>query len=320
MNRKIIRLYKNDFNKIDDFLSNNFSSPTHWQDWNNIVSKYYNTEFFYFALINDNKITGICPVHKTKNKYNYRLISGPKGFNIPFGGWIFSENVNFDFTNLKLNYNESLEIFSLPLIKEFNATYNECKLLKLYQTAIINLEKTEEEILNSFSTGKKYKIRKAEKNEVEILEIDEIGIDNYYKFYVETNKQYGLENLPKSFFLELINNVKNIKIDFLVAKKDSEILGQLILVSDKNYSIIWLGSRLEKGPNFGYFDLLHWEMIKKAKSYGCKYYDACYLEKDRLPNIYKFKIGYTDNIYPVVNIIKKSAFYRVINRVQKIID
>jgi|WetSurMetagenome_2_1015567.scaffolds.fasta_scaffold153046_2 hypothetical protein len=318
MGRKIIRLYKNDFNKIVDFLSNNFSSPTHWPDWNKIISKNYNTEFFYLTLINNDRIIGICPVHRIKNKLSYRLISGPKIFGIPFGGWIFNENTNFDFNLLNFKKNESLEILSLPLLKEFNATYEGCKLLKLYQTAIINLENSEEEILDSFSTQKRYKIRKAIKNKVEIISINEIGFDKYYEFYKMTNVRYGLENLSKSYFLELMNNVRNIKAEFLVARKNSEILGHLILVSDKNYSIIWVGSRIEKGPNIGYFDLLHWELIKKAKSSGCKYYDACYLEKDRLPNIYKFKIGYSNNLYPVVNIVKKSIFYRFINKVQKI--
>lgn len=318
MKRKIIRLYKNDFDKIDTFLSNNFSSPTHWQDWNNIISKYYKTEFFYFALINDNNIVGICPVHRIKNKFNYILMSGPKVYNIPFGGWIFNESVNFNFSDLKLNYNEFFEIFSLPLINEFNANYEGCELLKPYETAIINLERSEEEILNSFTTQKKYKIRKAIKNKVEVISIDEIGIDSFYDFYEVTNKRYGLENLPKGYFSDLLSDVKNIKVDFLVARKNSEILGQLILVSDKNYAIIWLGSRIEKGPNFGYFDLLHWELIKKAKSYGCKYYDACYLEKARLPNIYKFKIGYSNNIIPVVNVGYKSNIYKIINKLQKI--
>jgi hypothetical protein len=318
MDKKVIRLYKSEFNKIEEFLENNFSSPTHWPDWNNLVSKYYNTEFFYFAMICNDKLTGICPVHRTKSGMIYRLKSGPKEFSIPFGGWIFSEDVNFNFTDLTLNSNESLEIFSLPLISEFHAGYEGCRVLKLYQTAIINLESSEVEILNSFATSKRYRIRKAVKYNVEVQTIDEMGFDNYYEFYRTMDERYGLMSLPRDFLLEIKDNVKNIKVDFLAAKRNSETLAHLILVSDKNYSIIWLGTRIEKGPNIGFFDLLHWEMIKKAKSYGCKYYDACYLEKDRLPNIYKFKIGYSTNLQPVLNIGTKSIQYKIINKIQKI--
>ena len=38
------------FNKIEKFLKNNFSAPTHWPDWNLIVSKFFNSEFLYFRF------------------------------------------------------------------------------------------------------------------------------------------------------------------------------------------------------------------------------------------------------------------------------
>ncbi len=318
MQSKVIRLYENDFFKIEEFLSKNFSSPTHWPDWNQIITKIFKTDFFYFAFVKEGNIVGICPIHKIKKRLIYKLISGPKIFGIPFGGWIFSEKINFNINDIILRKNESLEILSLPLIKEFNTNYCNYSIYKQYETAIIELDKSEDDILNSFTTQKRYKIRKAIKNKVEICGIDDIGFEKFYNFYEITNKRYGLENLPRDYFWELKNNTLNVKFHFLVAMQNSKLLGQLILVTDKNYAIIWIGSRIDKGPNNGYFDLLHWELIKKSKLLGCKYYDACYLEKDRLPNIYKFKIGYTKNLYPVLNIFKRNITFRVINQIQKI--
>jgi hypothetical protein len=319
MNRKIIRLYKNDFDKIDNFLKNNFSSPTHWQDWNNVISKYYNTEFFYFVIINDNNIIGVCPVHRIKNGYNYRLISGPKEFYLPFGGWIFSKDYIFNKSVLDLKINENLEIFSLPIIKEFKAGYGQYKLLKLFKTAIINLEKSENDLWNSLPAQRRNKIRKAKKNNVEILGFEEVGIDKFYDFYVLTNKQYGLKNLSKDFFVDLFYNSKNININVLFSKYNSEINGAVVIVSDKNYSIYWLGARLENAINTGYFDLLQWEAINKAKSLGCKYYDLCYLEKARLQGIYKFKSDYSNDNHDVLNINYKSYIYKIFNKFQKIL-
>jgi lipid II:glycine glycyltransferase (peptidoglycan interpeptide bridge formation enzyme) len=319
MKTRFERLYKRDFDKVDNFLINNFSSPTHWQYWNNVLSEIYNTEFFYFALLREGNLLGICPVHKIKNKLNYRLISGPKSFYIPYGGWIFKEKTNFDSDSIELEKNESLEIFSLPLLNEYNASYEGCNLLKQFETSIVDLQKSEEEIFNSFAPQKRYKLRKALRNNIEITNLDVFGFDNFYEFYVKTNERYGLENIKKKFFEELLRCPENIKIDFLIAKKDNDVLGSVVLVSDKNFALYWLGNRIEKALNTGYFDLLHWEMIKKAKSYGCKYYDTCYLEKERLPNIYRFKIGFSDKIIPVVNIIEKRMIYRILNKIQKII-
>jgi lipid II:glycine glycyltransferase (peptidoglycan interpeptide bridge formation enzyme) len=319
MKNRFERLYNNDFNKVNDFLANNFSSPTHWQDWNIVLSELYNTDFFYFALLNEDKLVGVCPVHKIKNKLNYRLVSGPKKFYMPYGGWIFREKTNFNSESIKLEKNESLEIFSLPLIDEYNASYEGCSLLKQFETSLVDLQKTEDEIFDSFTPQKRYKIRKALRNDIEITSLEVFGLDNFYEFYVKTNARYGLENIKLDFFKELLQSQENIKINFFIAKKNNEVLGSVVLVSDKNFALYWLGNRIEKAPNIGYFDLLHWEMIKRAKSYGCKYYDTCYLEKERLPNIYRFKIGFSDTIIPVLNTIEKRMTYRILNKIQKII-
>ena len=73
MKRNVVKIYEKDFDVIDDFLIKNFSSPTHWKEWNLIARKYFNTEFFYFAYFEGDSLIGICPVHKKKRRYNYRL-------------------------------------------------------------------------------------------------------------------------------------------------------------------------------------------------------------------------------------------------------
>lgn len=315
--KKISRIYKNDFQYIESFLKNSFSSPTHWPDWNLLISKEYNSDFFYFACYEDNNLIGVIPVHSVKKGLVYKLMSGPRLFYMPYGGWIFNKKVNIEECFIDIQKNESLEIFSLPVLNEFNAGYDNYQLLKLYETNIIDLKKSEDEIWNGFSSQKRYKIRKAKRNGIQIEEINDITFSSFYNFYEKTNIRYGLENITEKFFNELIINSKNIRVDFLTAKSENEIIGSVILLSDKDFSFYWIGTRVEKAPNTGYFDLLHWEMIKKAKSFGCKYYDTCYLEKERLPNIYRFKIGFSDNVVPVFNVIEKPGLFRVINKIQK---
>lgn len=315
---KVVRLYSDDFSKVDEFLTVNNSSPTHWQEWNTVVSKIYGTDFFYFVCLENEKIIGICPVHKKKFKMTNRILSGPRQYYLPFGGWIFSEKTNIDFSSIELESNESLEVFSLPLIDEFNVQYSGGKILKKFETSIVKLNENEDNIFNGFTPQRRYRIRKAIRNDIEILSIDEFGFDDYYKFYNSTNKRYGLEEVSKDYFNEMMKESKKINLDFFIARKDSNILGAVVLVSDKFYSLYWLGTRVEKAPNTGYFDLLHWEMIKKAKSRGCKYYDLCYLEKENLPNIYRFKAGFLGEETPVLNISKKTISYKVLNKIQKI--
>jgi hypothetical protein len=316
MNGKIIRLYENDFDKVDEFLSKNFSSPTHWQDWNKVISKYFNTDFFYFVLIEQNKILGICPAHSIKEKIKTRLISGPKEYLMPYGGWIFGKDVNS--VSIKLKKNESLEIFSLPLIDEFNAKYSQKNVWKNYETTVLDLNMKIDDIWNSIERNRRNKIRKAIKNDVMISVCSEYDLREFYTFYAKANKQYGLKNLPYDYFNDLLIKKENITIDILSAKINDEVLGYNIIISDKDYSIYWMGIRFKDSVNNGFFDLLQWESIKKSKERNCKYYDLCYVEKERLPNIYKFKIDYSDNLIPIANIIIKPITYRIINKIQKI--
>jgi lipid II:glycine glycyltransferase (peptidoglycan interpeptide bridge formation enzyme) len=318
MRQNVRCIYKDEFGLVDEFLSANFSSPTHWKDWNIPLSRHYNTEFFYFGFYKDEKLTGICPIHKIKNKMNYRLISGPKEFYMPFGGWIFSEEIIFESSFLNLKYNESLEIFTLPVLREFKAKYEGYKLLKMHSTAILNLERSEEEIWDGLPSQRRNKIRKAIKNNIRILTLDDVGLERFYDFYVFTNKQYGLKSLSPDFFKDLILKSKNINTDIIISEYNSEINGAVVTVSDKNYSIYWLGARLESSANTGFFDFLQWEAIKNAKSRGCRFYDLCYLEKDRLPGINKFKTDYSDSMLDVLNINYKPVTYRFINKIQKI--
>lgn len=318
MKRNIVKIYEKDFDVISEFLIENFSSPTHWKEWNLIVGKYFNTEFFYYAYFEGDSLIGICPVHKKKHKYNSRLISGPKEYLIPFGGWIFNKPVEVKQNFVELQKNESLEIFSLPLLNEFNAVYSNVKILKIYETRIIDLTNSMDDLWKDLNQKRRNMIRKASKNNVSVRLLQAGKLDMFYDFYVSANNEYELENLPVDYFIDLSNATQNIRTDFLIAEMDNKPLGYNVIVSDKNYSIYWLGLRMKNSPNNGFFDLLQWESIKKAKENNCKYYDLCYVEKQRLPNIYKFKTDYSETKLDVLNILEKSLFYSIINKIQKI--
>ena len=318
MSLKIKCLYREDFKKVFNFLENNFSSPTHYKEWNMVVSKHFKTEFFYFGAFDGNELIGVCPLHRYKINSRMRVVSGPKEFLIPYGGWIFSKGETVKKTYFPIRKNESLEIFSLPLLNEFNTNYKGLKLLKNYETSIIDLEKNEDDIWNGLDQKRRNMIRKAIKNNVEISTLQNEDLKEFYYFYSSANDSYGLESMPFGYFRDLNNMAENINLDIITAKSEKKILGLNVIISNKDFSIYWLGVRKKETENNGFFDLLQWESIKKSKGRKCKYYDLCYVEKERLPNIYKFKTDYSNNFIPVYNLSKRSTFYKILNRVRKI--
>lgn len=70
---------------VEEFLKNNFSSPTHWPNWNILVSKYFHTDFLYSLAFSGIELIGICPLHKITNGALSNFYSGQFHF-IPNGG------------------------------------------------------------------------------------------------------------------------------------------------------------------------------------------------------------------------------------------
>ena len=94
----------------------------------------------------------------------------------------------------------------------------------------------------------------------------------------------------------------------------------IIIAYDKNYSFYWLGNNNNNIPNLGQNELLQWEAIKKMKTAGCPYYDLCFIEKERLPHIYKFKKGFTKNEVSIPLIIVNPLLYKIVNKLNKLIN
>jgi len=305
-----------DFSTAEAFLNNNFSSPTHWPEWNIIISKYYNTKFYYFTAYEKNKLIGLCPVHEIRNGYLKTLHSGQLHF-IPYGGWIFSQKTTLNTSKLPTNINEMFLGFSLPILDEFNVIYSKNN-TRNFETLIIDLQKDINEIWkNELNSKRRQNIRKAFKNNVQI-EIDPKNeLNNFYKMYENSCKNNKLNILPKSFFKDMFKISKNICFKIIWAKKENNYLANIVVVYDKNYSFYWLGNNRKYLPFLGQTEILQWEAINSMKANGCKYYDLCYIEKERLPNIYRFKKGFSKTEVPIFFHTKKGFSYRVFNKIQK---
>jgi len=311
---KIVKIYEDEYNLVESFLQKNFSSPTHWPGWNELMHYSFKTEFFYFAAYDKEELVGICPAHEEKGTLLTDIFSGQFNY-IPYGGWIFSKKINFSNKDLPLIYNESFQSFSLPLLPEFNAEYNDKG--RDFLTLVIDLEKEIEEIwMNEVNSKRRNMIRKAEKSNIEILVNPLNRMQEFYDIYNNFNKKNHLRSLPFSFF-EKIEKTKNTKFDIIWAQHENKVIGITVIAYDKNYAIYWLGIYPEDSPSLGQGEMLQWEAIKRMKTNGCKYYDLCYIEKDRLPHIYKFKSGFTQNEVSVPFVKIKPLSYKITNKIRK---
>ena len=302
-----------DFDTVTEFLRNNFSSPTHWPDWNLLISKYYNTLFYYFGLYENTQLIGICPVHETKSGLLKNLNSGQFHY-IPNGGWLTSKQVKIAPFHIPIPFNSYFECFGLPLIEEFGAVY--AKITKPFSTLLVDLNKTEEQIwMESMNYRRRRMIKKAQKHDISIQNTLS-NLDLFYTLYKNANKVYGLKNMEHDFFKELLET-QHINFVPFVAFRNDNPCGALGLIYDYNYAIYWLGATDFSSENLGQGELLQWEAIRYSKTKGCKYYDLCYIEKERLPKIYEFKKGFSNREVVVPYIMVKPLTTRIYNKVSK---
>lgn len=309
MPKTIVQKSRN-IREAECFLKENFSSPTHWPDWNLIVSKHYGSDFYYYFAREGDELIGICPVHEEKNGILRNLYSGQYHY-IPYGGWIFKKN--FEFSKFPLHCNQALTVFNLPVNSNprFKSGYKE------FNTLIIDLQKSEEEIWEKCIHSKRRNmIRKAEKKGVKIKIEECHSNEEFYSFYSDFNRRNGLTELPFEIFSRL-NNTENINVLYLFAIYQKKTLAITVINYDKDYAIYWLGINGKDVPNNGQGEMLQWEAIKYVKSKGCKYYDLCYIEKTNLPRIYEFKKGFSNLEVKVPLIVQKSLTYKVISRIKR---
>lgn len=306
-----------DFKLIESFLASQFSAPTHWPDWNILISRYYNTNFYYYLAYEDEQLIGICPVHEVQDGLKSVLHTG-QFRSIPYGGWIFTKEINIGSKFPGLKFYSSILGFSLPGLPQFpDGSRAESS---RFLTLCIDLTQEIEWIWqNSVDSKRRNMIRKAEKNELTAETITKDTFEEFYQFYSNANQRYGLDSLEFNCLSQLLFDSANIGFHALIVRHDETIISALVLSYDKDYSMYWLGMNAASSPNLGQGEFLQWEAIKFAKAAGCKVYDLCYVEKERLPAIYEFKKGFSHSEFPIQLLSTKSLGYKILNKVQKTI-
>lgn len=290
----------NKINLFIDELPN--TSIFHTVEWNKCIRKIFNTKFQIGVLKDyDGEILSLIPYHVVKKSNNIvDLYSPPAMFEIPYGGFIFSDEKNDlqeKVINKFLKYfisqykNCACFITGLPGTK---ITISNSASIRYLKTPIVNLKLTEDEIFASFNSKRRNMIRKAEKNDVEIIIGGVELLEDYYKMIISLYKKLNKPPLNIEYYSEIIKTFYPSRMAhiFLSKYKDRFLSGGIFL-KYKNTGYYWHGASFENTPNLGQNELIQWEVMRQFKGEGCTKYDLVRVEEDRLPNIALFKMGFT---------------------------
>ncbi len=165
------------------------------------------------------------------------------------------------------------------------------KEIQPHRSAVVNLDKSEEELLSAMHHKTRYNIKVAEKYGLKFV----VGnnIDVFWKLLKHTAKNDNFSTHPKEYY-EKLCSVPGLKVETVFIQHEGvSIAGALLLAyGDTVYYLHGAMDRNQKYKPMMAPHLLHWEIIKWAKGYGLKNYDLWGINAQKWPGVTRFKLGW----------------------------
>ncbi len=190
---------------------------------------------------------------------------------------------------------------------------------RIEKTLILELNKTEDELLAEMKQKARYNIRLAEKHgvKIRISENKKDDFESFWKLTQETTERdkfsvhlrehyEKLLSICHSEFIsesqEMSKQMENkffaskrhdeMEAKLFVAEFDSKIIAANIIVFFGDRAIYLHGASSNEQRNLMAPYLLQWEQIKEARNRDCKIYDFWGIDEQKWPGVTKFKKGF----------------------------
>ncbi len=184
------------------------------------------------------------------------------------------------------------------------------------KTIVLNISKSEDELLGQMHSKTRYNIRLAQKKGIEIEESQ--NIDSFIKLLKETARRDKFYLHPDDYYRKIFQNLNGIKL--FLAKRGNEIIaGNLVLFF--NQEAIYLHGASDH--NFRQYMapyLLQWYSILEAKKNQLIRYDFYGINEIKWPGITRFKKGFGGkeiNYSGSYNFVFSSFWYVLYNLIRR---
>ena len=196
----------------------------------------------------------------------------------------FQNIVNFNEFIEKIPKNSSTLFFRLEILNEIDNEIGQkiVEVLKKFGfikafeelqpewRQIVDISKSEEEILAQMKPKGRYNIKIAQRENVNVKKSQ--NLDDFYEIFRKTAKRDGFSIRPKKYFENLLQKL-NENCELLVAEFQSKIIATAIVTFYQETASYLYGASSNEYRNVMAPYLMHWQAIRRAKEKGCKYYD-----------------------------------------------
>ncbi|MDR3572955.1 MAG: peptidoglycan bridge formation glycyltransferase FemA/FemB family protein [Anaerolineaceae bacterium] len=181
-------------------------------------------------------------------------------------------------------------------LKERGWLFSESQ-VQFRNTVWLDLNGSEDELLGRMKQKSRYNLHLAERKGVCLRTATLADLPMLYKMYAETSVRDGFVIRPENYYHKIWETfIQGQMAEGLIAEVDGEPVGGIILFhfAGKAWYLYGMSRQAhrEKMPNY----LLQWEAMRRAKAFGCMYYDLwgapdIFNETDAMWGVFRFKEG-----------------------------
>ena len=187
-------------------------------------------------------------------------------------------------------------------------------------TNILDITKSEDEILTAMKPKGRYNIKLAEKKGVTVREGTPEEIPQFYHLLEITTARDGFRANGLEYYKSFLDSLPFAR--FMVAEHENEIISGGIFTYSGRQALYYYGASAGHKRNLMAPYLLQWEALRYGKANGCEYYDFMGIadpenEHDSLHGVTDFKLKFgngTTRFLPAYDIVfspLKYSLYRL---------
>jgi len=155
-------------------------------------------------------------------------------------------------------------------------------------TFYTDLRKSEEEILNLMHPKTRYNIRLGLKKDLE-FQTNDLEVESFWNLMTETSQRDKFSSHPKHYYEKMISSGA---VQLATIKYQDKLLAAGIFSKFGNTMTYLHGASSSDKRELMAPYVLHWQMIKQAKTDGLEYYDWHGINSQKWPGVTRFKLGF----------------------------
>ncbi|MFH1662039.1 MAG: peptidoglycan bridge formation glycyltransferase FemA/FemB family protein [Candidatus Falkowbacteria bacterium] len=188
------------------------------------------------------------------------------------------------------------------------------------KTSILNLAKSEKEILAKMHQKTRYNIKLSEKKGVEVVEAGMNRFDEFWQLMCETSDRDKFRTHGINYYKEMLKVDPDFIKIFFAEHKRKPISANIVAFFGDTVTYLHGASSTENRDVMAPY-AMQWHCINLAKKMGYRYYDFYGINEKRWPGVTRFKKGFSGKTvnYPgTFDLLFDPGWYKIYKMIRKV--